>query len=160
MLKSHTGDSVSVEPRDMVGSLYIYWTATTKNSKDFSGGPVAKTPPSQCRGPGFIPCRETRSHMLQLRVCMPQLKIPDATVQTEDSRCCTKDPTQQKHFVKNVPISGLAKFKPVLLKGMSLNCVGSLICGYFSLNILHNIMISSGWFPGWGTMTVEGQLWG
>ena len=82
---------------------------------------------------GSIPGRETRSHMLQLRLCMPQLKIPDATVQTEDSRCCNEDPTQPKHFVKNVPISGLAKFKPVLLKGMSLNCVGSLICGYFSL---------------------------
>ena len=47
---------------------------------DFPGGPVAKT---LCfpRGPGSIPgVREldqgTQSHMLQLKVCMPQLEDP------------------------------------------------------------------------------------
>jgi len=29
-------------------------------------------------GPGLIPSQGTRSHMLQLRVHMPQLKIPHA----------------------------------------------------------------------------------
>ena len=31
---------------------------------DFPGGPVVKTPCSQCRGPGSDPCSGTRSHML------------------------------------------------------------------------------------------------
>ena len=39
---------------------------------DFPGGSVAKTPHSQCRGSGFYPGSE--NHMLQPRVCMPQLR--------------------------------------------------------------------------------------
>ena len=46
--------------------------------RDFPGGPGAKTPCSPCRGPGFDPGRGTRSCMLQLRVCMPQLKFSSA----------------------------------------------------------------------------------
>ena len=42
--------------------------------RDFSSGPVAKILHSQCRGPGFNPSQGTRSHMLQLRVCMLQLR--------------------------------------------------------------------------------------
>ena len=45
--------------------------------KEFPGGPVARTPCSQCRGPGLIPSQGTRSsHMPQLkkRSCMPQLR--------------------------------------------------------------------------------------
>ena len=34
---------------------------------DFPGGPVAKTPCSQCRGLGSIPGQGTRSHMPRLR---------------------------------------------------------------------------------------------
>ena len=45
------------------------------------GGPVVKTPPSRFRGPGFIPGQGTRSHMLQLRAHMPQLKIPHAATE-------------------------------------------------------------------------------
>ena len=48
-------------------------------NRDFPGGPVAKTPCFQSRGPGSIPGQGTRSHMLELRVHMPQLKIPHAT---------------------------------------------------------------------------------
>ena len=44
---------------------------------DFPGGPVAKTPCSQCRGPGFDLWSGTRSHTLQL-------KILHATTETED----------------------------------------------------------------------------
>ena len=33
-------------------------------------------------GPGLIPGRGTRSHMLQLKVCMPRLKIPHARTKT------------------------------------------------------------------------------
>ena len=35
--------------------------------RNFSGGSVAKTPCSQCRGPGFDPAQGTRT-------CMPQLR--------------------------------------------------------------------------------------
>ena len=38
-------------------------------------------------GPGLIPGQESRFHMLQLRVCMLQLKIPSATWRTEDPTC-------------------------------------------------------------------------
>ena len=34
--------------------------------RDFPGGPVAKTPHSQCRGPRFDPWLRNKSHMLQL----------------------------------------------------------------------------------------------
>ena len=41
-------------------------------TRDSPGGPAAKTPVSQCRGPRFSPAEGTRSHML-LRVRIPQL---------------------------------------------------------------------------------------
>ena len=41
---------------------------------DFPGGPVAKTPRSQGGGPGSVSGQGTKSHMLQLRVCMLQLR--------------------------------------------------------------------------------------
>ena len=45
--------------------------------RDFPGGPLAKTPCSQCRGLGSIPCQGTRPYMPQLRVCT----------------CCNRDQT-------------------------------------------------------------------
>ena len=42
-----------------------------KHLGDFPGGPVAKTLCSQCRALRFDPGQGTRSHMPQLRVCMP-----------------------------------------------------------------------------------------
>ena len=54
-------------------------------SRDFSGGPVAKTPHCQCRGaPDSIPGQEIRSHMLQLRIHMLKVKIQYATTKMED----------------------------------------------------------------------------
>ena len=41
--------------------------------EDFPGGPVAKTPCSQCRGPGSTPDQGTRSHMLQQRSKIPHV---------------------------------------------------------------------------------------
>ena len=38
-----------------------------KHDWGFPGGPVAKTPLSQCRGQGLIPGQGIRSHMPQLR---------------------------------------------------------------------------------------------
>ena len=58
--------------------------------RDFPCGPVAKTPRSQCRGPGLIPGQGTRSHLPQLRVPMPQLRVP--MLQLKDLTCGIKDP--------------------------------------------------------------------
>ena len=54
-------------------------------SGDFPGGPVAKTPCSQCWGPGFSPWSGTSSLIPQLRVCMTQVIDP---------ACYSKDPAQ------------------------------------------------------------------
>ena len=51
----------------------------------FPGDPVAETQCFQCRSLGSIPGQETRSHTLQLRVCVEQLKIPPVT--TKDLAC-------------------------------------------------------------------------
>ena len=58
------------------------WTKRT--NRDFPGGLVAKTPCFQCNDLGSIPGRGTRSHMLQLRVHVPQLKIPHAAMKTKN----------------------------------------------------------------------------
>ena len=50
----------------------------------FPGGPLTKTPCSQCRGLGLIPGQGTRSHIPQ-RVCMLQLKI-SVTVTSKNFR--------------------------------------------------------------------------
>lgn len=44
--------------------------------RDYSGGPAAKMPHSQCGGPGSISGQGTRSDVPQLRDDMPQLKVP------------------------------------------------------------------------------------
>ena len=51
--------------------------------RDFPGGPIAKTPNSQCRGSGSIPGQATRLHM-------PQLKILNAAMKMEDFSATTK----------------------------------------------------------------------
>ena len=43
---------------------------------------VVKAPGSHCWSPGSIPNQGTRSHMLQLGVRKPQLKIPQVAVKT------------------------------------------------------------------------------
>ena len=57
-------------------------------SRDFPGGPVAKTLCSNAGGPGSIPGQGTRSHMLQIRACMPHLKMPQAPGKTENPAGC------------------------------------------------------------------------
>ena len=54
--------------------------------QDCPGGTVAKTPCFQCRGPGLIPGEGTRFHMSQLRVHMPQQKIPRAPSKAQCSQ--------------------------------------------------------------------------
>ena len=60
-------------------------------NRDVPGCPGPKTPMLQCRGPGLIPGRKTRSHMSELRVCMPHaICIPaflHSTTKTEDPQC-------------------------------------------------------------------------
>ena len=48
---------------------------------DFSSGPVAVCAP-KAGGPGSILGQGTRSQVLKLRVCMPQLKLPRAATKT------------------------------------------------------------------------------
>ena len=48
---------------------------------DFPGGPMVKTPRSQCSRPSSIPGQRTRSHMLQLKS-----KILRATTKTQSSQ--------------------------------------------------------------------------
>ena len=56
--------------------------------RDSSGGPVARTPHSpKAGGLGSIPGQGTRSHMLQPRVHMPQLKIPHPVMKIESPEC-------------------------------------------------------------------------
>ena len=58
--------------------------------RDFPGDPaLARLRAPKAGGPGLIPGQGTRSHMLQLRVHMPQLKISYAA--TKDSACYNKD---------------------------------------------------------------------
>ena len=64
----------------------IMFSSSKNNLGDFPGGPVARTPHSQCRRPGFDPWSGTRSHMPQLRVCMSPLKIPNAETKTRHSQ--------------------------------------------------------------------------
>ena len=56
--------------------------------RNFLGGPVARTLGSQCRGPGFNPCQGTRSYVPQLRVHIPQLKIPACAPQLKPVCVC------------------------------------------------------------------------
>ena len=45
---------------------------------------MARITCSQCREPRLIPDQGTRFHMSQLRVCMPQLRIPYATTKIKE----------------------------------------------------------------------------
>ena len=58
-----------------------------RRGRDFPSKPLVKTLPSNAGAVGSIPGQGTRPHMLQPRVCMPQLKIPHAPAMTEDSEC-------------------------------------------------------------------------
>lgn len=66
------------------GSMLIF--SQGEKLGDFSGGPVAKTPSSQCRGPGFNPWSETWISTPQLRIFMPQLKIPVPQLRSDPAK--------------------------------------------------------------------------
>ena len=60
-----------------------HWCLTCNESsrRDLPAGGAgeAKSLRSQCKGPGLIPGQGTRSHMPQLRVCMPPPKDPSCS---------------------------------------------------------------------------------
>ena len=53
---------------------------------DFPGAPVVRLCAPSAGGLGSLPGQGTRSHLRQLRVCRPQLKIPRATTKTQHSQ--------------------------------------------------------------------------
>ena len=56
-------------------------------------------PPSpSAGGPVLIPGQEIGFHMMQLRVHVPQPKIPQAAMKTEVSMCCSEDPVQPNKY--------------------------------------------------------------
>ena len=64
-----------------------YSAFVRSNGQDFLGGPVAKTPSSQCREPGFDPwLGNLHPFMLQLRIHMLKLKFLPATCKTQCSQ--------------------------------------------------------------------------
>ena len=61
---------------------------------------------------GSIPGQGTRSHMLQLRVCMLQLNILHAAMKIGDPTCHNQDPAQpNKYFFKKK--KGGTKMSPI-----------------------------------------------
>ena len=64
-------------PNGSLGQKLLY-----KPLREFPSGPMAKTLCSRCSDLGSIPGQGTRSHMLQLRVHMPQPKILSAATKT------------------------------------------------------------------------------
>ena len=60
------------------------WT-DRQASWDFPGGPLVRLGTPNAGSLGWIPGWETRSHLLQLRVLMLQLKSPCATAKTRSS---------------------------------------------------------------------------
>ena len=72
-----------------------YWRNNNKllkkkeeEPRDLPGASMAKTPHFQCRGLGFDPC--VKAHMLQRKVCVPQIKILHAAI--KDPACPNSDP--------------------------------------------------------------------
>ena len=59
-----------------------------KEMRDFLGGPVAKTPPSQCRGPGFDPWSGNEiAHAAMKILHAAAKKISHTTRKIEDPSC-------------------------------------------------------------------------
>ena len=59
--------------------------------RDFPGGPVGKTPCSQCRGPGFDPWSGNHLHKSCMHAATKCLHAA-----TKDLVCCSEDPSQTK----------------------------------------------------------------
>ena len=66
--------------------IYVTFILKTWKYQDFPGDPVAKTPHSQCSGPGSTPSQGARSHSLRLRVHIFHLKTLNTTTETPCSQ--------------------------------------------------------------------------
>ena len=60
-----------------------------RKKTDFPGGPVAKTPYSQCRGPGFNPWSGN---------WIPHASTKSSHAAVKDHLCCNKDPVQPNNY--------------------------------------------------------------
>lgn len=69
--------------------------------RDFSRGPMAKTPPFQCRGPRFNPGQGNSPHMQQIRVWMPQLSLDAASEKILHAAARTWH-SQMNEFLKTI----------------------------------------------------------
>ena len=65
-------------------------TLSIMKMRDFSGD-LAKLHAPNAEGLGSIPGQGTRSDMPQLRVHIPQLKVPHTATRMEDPTCYNKD---------------------------------------------------------------------
>ena len=74
--------------------------------RDFPGGSVAKTPASNAGGLSSIPGQGTRSHMMQVRVRILQLKMPSA----ETKRSHISPATTRSEFPHVITRLGTAKY--------------------------------------------------
>ena len=73
--------SLNTTKTDMLAKLKI-------QLRDFPGGPVAKTLPSQCRGPGFNPWSGNQVPHAAIQSSQQATKTPCATMKVEDPMCC------------------------------------------------------------------------
>ena len=99
------GNEVHLGPTDIRKKIML-WTleppTIIRKKGDFSGGPMAKTPHSQCRGSRFHPWSGTRSHMLQLKIPRAATKSRHCQINKyifknqaqERTRCYTKEEWQ------------------------------------------------------------------
>ena len=74
--------------------LEMHWRCLNNKTKsqDFPGGPRLRLWAPTARGLGLIPGQGTRSHILKLRVHLPQLKILHAATKTQQSQKKKKSP--------------------------------------------------------------------
>ena len=117
---------------------------------DFPGGPVAKTPSSQCRALGSIPAQGTRS-------CVPQLRH-----HTEDPTCCSWDLVHpNKYFLKNKSLNDTNQ-KMQILTYRSRVCVYIYVlcvCVYIYICIYMLTFVIFDCDPGKNKNTYHGYYW-
>ena len=74
--------------------------------EDFPGGPVVKTPRSQCRGLGSIPGQGSQVLQLRLLVLQPKIKILHAATKTQHSRKKKKKKKKKEQAMQNLEDEG------------------------------------------------------
>ena len=100
---------------------YVSWFKGNQSNhsipqdREFPGGPVAETPRSQCRGPGFDPGSGNQiSHAATKRSCKPQLKQRNPYAATKIPHAATK--TRHSQIIKINTIERLSHGNEQLLQ--------------------------------------------